>query len=238
VGESNFQFLKRMADKTGYRFWCSGGTLYMVSPLMAIQGAGAGATPVYTSNKNLLVLDTCRNFSYLRGQNLPGSVQTHRAIFGIDAASGKPFSANVPSTSGSRTRTAIKTSYSTQSYTDAQQRVAAWSALSQFWLGATAELYGSTTLYPGKLVKLSGSALMDGAAGLWLVSKVTQHLVCSVTGVPTIDKFISDVVLLRNSASGNGVSLASSKPVKPEFTTMTLNQSGTWIATNQSTVTL
>ena len=36
---------------------------------------GSSAVPVFTQSKSPNVLDTCRNFKYLRGQNLPGAVQ-------------------------------------------------------------------------------------------------------------------------------------------------------------------
>ena len=237
VAESDFQFLKRIADKTGYRFWCSGGTLYMIAPTVAIEGVGSSAVPVFTQSKSPNVLDTCRNFKYLRGQNLPGAVQANRAVFGIDASSGRVFSATAPP-AATTSRVAIKTTYATQTYADAKSRVDAWSALSQFWLGASAELYGSTVIYPGKLVQLNGTALADDAAGYWLVTKVTQNLMSAVTGVPVMDKFISDVNIVRNAASGNKVTLANTQPVVPEFTVMTLNTGGTWISSNKSTVSL
>jgi phage protein D len=237
VSESNFQFLNRIADKTGFRFWCSGGTLYMMQPNVAVQGVGSGAIPVFVQNKATIILDTCRNFRYMRGQNLPGTVQTNRVIYGIDATSGKAFSASTPPATAT-SRVAVKTTYATQSYNDAKNRVNAWASLAQFWLGAEAELYGTSTLYPGKLIRLAGSALADGAAGYWLVSKVSQNLLNSVTGLTTMDKFVTEVTIVRNSASGNAVKLANINPVSPEFTLMTLNSGGTWISTSKGTVTL
>jgi hypothetical protein len=235
IGESNFQFLNRIADKTGYRFWCSGGTLYMVSPVVAIEGTGSGAVPLFTQNKVPNILDTCRNFKFLAGKNLPGSVVAHRAIFGIDQNSGQRFSAvNSP---GDTNRAAIKTSYASQSYADAKARVDAWAALSQFWIGATAQLYGSTSVYPGKLVQLTGTALPDNASGFWLVSQVTQEMSVSFKDVPNLDVFTTSVTMLRNTAETNTVVLANTQPVNPEFVAMTVSN-GQWVATAQAPVVL
>lgn len=237
AGESDFQFLNRIADKTGMRFWCSSGTLYMISPVVAISGAGSAAIPVFYENKVISYVDTCRNFKQLRGQNIPGSVQANRALYGIDKASHQLFVATTQPTSDA-SRVAIKTTYATQAYADASNRVNAWAGLSQFWITATAQLYGTTELYPGKLVQLAGNALPNGAVGYWLVSQATHNIEVSGTGVSNLDLYMSDVVLLRNSAESNSVVLANTQPVTPEHVTMTLNSSGHWISSNVSSVTV
>jgi phage protein D len=237
AGESDFQFLNRIADKTGMRFWASSGTLYMISPIVAISGSGSSAIPVFTQNLAMNVLDTCRNFKYLKGKNVPGSVQANRALYGIDKASGQLFVATTLPTNNT-SNVAIKTTYATQAYADAEARVDAWASLSQFWITATAQLYGTTELYPGKLVHVTGGALPDSAAGYWLVSQVTHSIVQSGTGVTNLDVYLTDVVLLRNTAESNSVVLANTQPVTPEFTQMTLNAAGHWISSNLAVVSI
>lgn len=237
AGESDFHFLCRIADKTGMRFWVSGGTLYMINPTTAISGTGQSAVPQFSANKAIGLLDTCRNFKQLRGNNMPGSVQANRVVYGIDASTGKQFSASAPPANGGK-RIAIKTTYASTNYSDAKARVDAWSAVSQFWAGATAQLYGNTRLYPGKIIQLIGGALPDGAAGIWLVSKATHNLVSAGTGVPNMDTYIVDVTLLRNTQSSDAITLANSDPVTPEFNVMSLNVSGDWTATNSTPVSL
>jgi len=237
VGESDFQFLNRIADKTGLRFWCSGGTLYMISPTAALEGSGQNAIPVYSLNKSLVTLDTCRDFQYMQGNNLPGSVQANRAIFGIDASSGRLFSATATPVN-STSRIAVKTSYAAQSYIEAANRIQAWAALAQFWIGATCTLYGNTTLYPGKLVRITGAALPDNAAGYWLISEASHGMSQSSTALTTLDKYLTDVVLLRNQKETNTVVLSNVTPVNPELTSMTLNTSGHWISTDLAAVSI
>jgi phage protein D len=230
VGESAFNFLCRMANKYGFRFWCSGGTLYMISPVVALKGSGSSAIPVFTTNKSLVVVDTCRNFQYMKGKNLPGSVQANRAIFGIDKSSGQLFTATTQPAQ-STARVAITKTYATQSYADAKSRINAQTALAQFWIGATAQLYGTTELYPGKLIQLTGQALPDNAAGYWLVAKTTHNLSKALSGASAMDRYLVDVTLLSNTEP-TSLTLSNSQPVSPEFVSMQLNQSGNWIATN------
>lgn len=235
IGESDFQFLCRIADRTGMRFWCAGGTLYMISPTAALEGSGQNAIPVYTLNKSMVELDTCREFQYAQGNNLPGSVQANRALFGIDANSNRLFSATAQPVNNS-TRIAVKTSYATQSYQDAKNRITAWSNLAQFWVVATATLYGNTTLYPGKLIQLTGGALPDNAGGYWLVSCAEHGMSQSQTGLTTLDRYLTKVTLLRNQKETNSVVLSNVTAVSPEFTSMRLNTSGNWISTTLAPV--
>src|ERR1700722_8659133 len=60
ANESDFNFLNRIADKTGYRFWVGNGTLYFIDPAAYIQGAGSQGVPTFTANKSLTVQDTVR----------------------------------------------------------------------------------------------------------------------------------------------------------------------------------
>lgn len=233
ASESDFQFLNRMANKCGMRFWCSGGTLYMISPVTALEGGGQSAIPVFYIDKTLTYQDTCRNFSYVQGTNLPGSVQANRAIYGIDAVSGKPFAA--ANTNKATSRVALKTTTSTISYTDAKNRIDAWAARAQFWIGAEATLYGNTHLYPGKVVKLTGSALPSNSAGFWLLSSATHKMTSAVTASPYMDRYLVEVIMLKNQASSK-VTLSNITPVIPEFITCTLSLSGRWTSSNLAVV--
>jgi hypothetical protein len=233
--ETDFQFLNRIANKAGMRFWCSGGTAYMINPATALEGGGQSAVPQFYTDKSANYQDTCRDLTYMQGTNLPGSVQANRVLYGIDAATGVPFSASSQPVS-STNRVALKSSAPTTSYNDAKNRVNSWAALSQFWIGAQATLYGNTRLYPGKVVQLTGLALPSNAAGFWLISSVTHNLSSAGTASNYMDKYLADVVLLKNEAA-NSVTLSNITPVIPEFTSMSLNLSGRWISTLLSGVT-
>lgn len=240
TGESDFQFLKRLAHKTGMRFWVSSGTLYMVDPVVIFQGAGQNAVPTFLQNKVIGTADTCRNFRYSKGRNVPGSVQANRTVYGIDATTGQEFSATA--SSPGTTRAAVSTFYATQSYADAYARMVGWQNLSQFWITATADLYGNTSVYPGKLIAIFGNALPDGSAGYWLVSKVTHSITLNQVGPANTNQFLSSATLIRNKEAITGsavpatLSQASTAPVMPEFTKMNLNQNGQWVSVNRGPV--
>ena len=232
--ETDFQFLNRIANKVGMRFWCSGGTAYMISPTTMLEGGGQSAVPQFYCDKSPTYQDTCRDLTYLQGTNLPGSVQANRVLYGIDSATGQQFSASTQPVSGGQ-RVSLKSTTSTTSYSDAKNRVNSWAALSQFWVGAQATLYGNTDLYPGKVVQLGGTALPTNASGYWLVSSVTHNLSYSGTASAYMDKYLANVTLLKNDAATN-VTLSNITPVIPEFTNMSLNLSGQWISTLLSAV--
>jgi phage protein D len=237
TGESNFQFLNRIANKCGMRFWCSGGTLYMISPTAALQGAGQSTPPTFTVNKLLGELDTCRNFQVTEGLNLPGSVQANRVIYGIDHGTGARFSASASPVTNTP-NIAVKTTTSVTSQADAQNRVNAWAALSQFYIGATCTLYGNSNIYPGKLVNISGQALPASSGGTWLVASATHNMSASEQQAAQLDTYLTDVVLLRNQTKQRSTILSNITPVNPEFVTMSLNQNGNWVSQNLAAITV
>jgi phage protein D len=235
VSESNFQFLNRIAAKTGLRFWCSGGTLYMVAPDIALYGAGQGAIPSFTSNKLLTQQDTIRQFHLMKGRNLPGAVVANRAVFGVDQATGQVFSA-VTNPSAPTSRTIIRNDAVVQNYQDAQNWVQAMTRLSQYWIGASAQLFGSTTLYPGKLITLSGAALPDNMSGAWLVASAEHKLLSSGTANPVLDRYMTDVTIFRNTENAS-VKLAGSQPISPELVSCSLNKGDLWISNTPGVIT-
>lgn len=235
VSESDFQFLNRIANKTGLRFWCSGGTLYMVAPDIALYGAGQGAVPVFTSNKLLTQQDTIRQFQMVKGKNLPGAVVANRAVFGIDAATGQVFSA-VANPARATSRIIIRNDAVATNYQTAKNWITAMAKLSQYWIGASAQLFGSTLLYPGKLINMQGLALPDNMAGNWLVSSAKHKLLSSGTSNPTLDRYLTDVTVFRNT-EGAPVQLAGSQPISPELTTCALNQGNLWISNTPGVIT-
>lgn len=129
----------------------------------------------------------------------------------------------------------FSTDFAAISYADALQIMNGRQALSQFWLAATAELYGNTLVYPGKIIQLQGVQLPPDCLGNWLVGAVCQVLKSSYTGVAVQDKFVTQVEIFKNS-SGNTLNLAGSTTVSPEFNTMTLS-GGTWKASTTGTIT-
>jgi phage protein D len=233
ANESDFKFLSRMADKIGYRFWVSGGTLYFIDPSVAIQGSTNQAVPSFYMDKQFTYKDTIRDFVMLKGDNLPGSVISNRSMYGLDPSTGQPFQVTAANTSGTTsTIDQINVEWPVSTQADATNLVNAWQGRSQFWQTATAELYGDSLLYPGKLVNLTGLQMPSESTGNWLVSSAQHTLMSSGTGVPNFDRYVCHVEMVRNSTSQT-LDLKQITPVSPEIITCSL--SGTlWVSSSQS----
>lgn len=217
-GESDFAFLNRMADKYGYRFFVSGGTLYFVDPAAALASGNTTTNPTYTMDKSLAYQDTLRNFQWNQGDNLPGGTLTNKTIYALDASSGQVVTATAPASAASTT-TYINTNRIVTSQADAQDTVNSWQSLSQFWIGGTAQTFGNPLLYPGKVITLGGASLPGGAAGNWMVTSARHQMKVSGFTLPNLDRFATDVQIVRNNASAD-VTLTGSNAVSPEFVTM------------------
>jgi phage protein D len=219
ANESDHKFLIKIANKTGMRYWCSNGTLYMVKPDIKMVGNQSSTSPIYQANKLFTHQDTIRNFEILKGNNIPGSVVASRAIFGIDQVTGQAFSA-VNQQTGTN-RVVIKQDTSVANYYDAKNRIDASAALSQFNIQASAQLFGNTTLYPGKVVNLQGVSMPAGMIGEWLVTCTKHKLLVSYIGNAARDIYVVDVILVRNTPTG--LNLTNVQPIIPEFTGMGLS---------------
>lgn len=227
---SDFAYMNYIAGKVGYRFWVSGGTLYFIDPAVIVAGTSRQAVPVYRQDKLVTQQDTIRNFQQLQGDNLPGAVVAQRQMYGIDATSGHLFQSSVGSGNTTKTETVLLAG----SYGQANQILAGWQNLSQFWIGATAELFGYSLLYPGKVVYLDGNALPGGNIGYWIVVSVKHILKASYTAVATNDKYVTQAVLMRNT-SGTLPSIKDTNVISPEFVTCTVSN-GTWYSSSLQTI--
>jgi len=231
ANESDFHFLNRIADKVGYRFWVSGGTLYFIDPAVILQGTGNQAIPKFYMDKSFMYMDTMRNFSMSLGDNIPGGAITTRNIYGINEATGSPFNvkaSNAPSSSISQ----ITNEWPVTTVNEARNIVDAWQGRSQFWLAATAEFYGTAYVYPGKLVYLEGDQLNNEATGYWIVSSSDHVMSTSGTTDPTKDRYVTHVQLLKNETNILP-KLKSMQKIVPEFVGCSL-LSGQWKASSQT----
>jgi phage protein D len=231
ANESDFQFMNRIASKTGFRFWVSGGTLYLVDPAVVLVGAGQTTVPTYAMDKRLYWQDTIRNFSKLQGDNLPGAPVATRSVFGVDTTTGKLVQARAGTGSiQQHSTTRVATSLG-----EAQQHVQAWHNLSQWWIAATAELFGNVSLYPGKVVNLTGNGMLAGDQGTWLVSSARHLMKMSGTGYTASDKYVTQVALTRN-ASGPQPAVKGAVRITPEIVGCALS-SGVWYSTSGAVIT-
>lgn len=230
VAQSDFQFMNYIAQKAGMRFWVSGGTLYLIDPASVMTSSAQQGVPTFLQDKSQTKQDTMRDFQVLQGDNLPGSNVAQRSVSGVDATSGHVLSAST----GAGQINIINTSRVVSSYSEAQSVLAGWQSLSQFWTGASAELFGNTLVYPGKLVYLQGNGLPGGNVGYWLVVYAKQLLKSSMTSSPIHDRYVTQVILMRNS-SATVPKISNTHVISPEFTECVYSD-GAWYSTNQSVI--
>jgi phage protein D len=225
--ESDLAFLNRMAAKTGYRFWVSGGSLYFIDPAVVLAASARQGIPTYRLDKQFTQMDSVRDFEVLQGDNLPGAVKAQRVIHGVDQNTGQPFTVTADGTSSSSI-TKIQTGRVAKSVAEAKALVNAWAGLQQFWVMATAELWGNAVLYPGKLVHLTGSAMPGGTAGYWMVASADHLLKKSGLAYTVSDRYVTRVGLVRNQAASTPA-VKQITPVQPEFVPC-LHNGALWVA--------
>lgn len=230
ANESDFAFLNRIADKIGFRVWISGSTGYFVDPAVVLSGSSTQGVPNFYSNKLFTQVDTMRDFEMNQGDNLPGAVVSDRNLFGIDAQSGNVFQAQAVSAQNP-TITQIYSDWPVTDYTTAKNLVQAKQNRSQFWITATAELFGDTYLYPGKMVFLSGNQVPPDAQGYWLIGSAKHLLKASGTTVSSYDKYVTQVVLMRNNNTIiPNFNTNQGSNVVPEYVPCVF-RNGSWVST-------
>jgi phage protein D len=254
ANESDFSYMNRIAAKTGYRFWVGGGTMYFIDPAVVLIATSTQLVPNYFMYKRLDWQDTIRDFHKFQGDNLPGSLVATRNLYGIDPTTGQFFTATTSAAGGTTVTTGVPattTSSPTLAATgttgflqtntvrtattasDAQQHVNSWQALSQWWIAGNAELFGTTLLYPGKVVHLQGDAMPSGDSGFWIVGSVRHLLKTSLTTAVN-DKYVTKVSVLRNASAA--IPYKQAQQISPEFVTMSLS-GGVWVSSDTSSIT-
>jgi len=199
AGESDFAFLNRLAQKTGFRFWVSGGTLYFVDPLMMLSAASTYFIYEYTIDGALTYMDTAKNFRRLAGDNLPGAAQATRQIWGIDASNNQRFHVNASGSSGPVM--VQRTDKFARSRDEAQQMADAVQSLAQFQVGCTVDVLGNVLLYPGKVFRLDGKAMADSSQGYYLITAATHKLYASGLDDTIKDLYWTTLTGLKDSRS-------------------------------------
>jgi hypothetical protein len=231
ASESDFNFLNRMAAKIGFRFWCSGGTLYFIDPQVLMTGFPYLMVPTYYINLNQVSQDTARLFEKTQGGNLPGAVIAQRQTSGFDQKTGNIVTTTV---GASGAPVLVYTDRVVQSYAEGQTVISAKQSLSQFWITATVEVFGNIMLYPGKMIKLDGDAMPYESAGEWLISGAQHILAPGGTSLPQNDRYVTKLTMLRNIQAMP--TLKGVQRIQPEFVPCVVTN-GKWRSTKLYSIT-
>ena len=235
ANESDFQFLNRIATKVGFRFWVSGGSLYMIDPLIILAATSNQIVPQYRVDQYPGNQDYAMNFKIVQGDNIPGSVQKNRKVFGIDPSTSQVYS--VTAAGDSYADDTVDSSRHVTSKAEAQNIVNANKSLAQFWVQATVDVMGFTVLYPGKVINLQGYAIPDGDSGDWIVTGA-DHLL-QPSGSPAVinDQYVTRLTVMRNAKDTTLIPhIKGIQNVVPEIVTCSL-QGGKWTAASMTAIT-
>jgi hypothetical protein len=168
------------------------------------------------------------------GDNIPGGTQTVRQIYGLDKATGRVFKTKARNATATTSIDQINSQWPVTTLRHAQNLVDAWQGRSQFWMAATAELYGTSYLYPGKMVQLAGNQLNNEAQGYWIVDSADHVLKTSGSTDPTKDKYVTHVQLIKNETTVLP-KLKSVNKISPEFVGCKLFN-GVWQSSSQNVI--
>lgn len=233
AGESDFEFLTRMAQKYGYRFWVSGGTLYFVDPAAILHGPNPNYVPQYFIDHYPGRKDTARDFKLYRGDAIPGGNMAVRQISGIDASNNSTFT---EAADGPVQKNLIQqTQRHVTSRAEARRLMNAQQNLSQYWQAGNVQLFGYVLLYPNKMIKLDGYGIPNGYGGNWVVSGTHHKLTLGLSSDHTKDKFTSHVDVVKNTTTYIP-KVSSYQTITPEIVQCTLVD-GIWQANNRSALT-
>lgn len=232
AGESDFSFLNRLAQKTGFRFWVSGGTLYFTDPLMMLSAASTYFVYDYTIDGALTYADTAKNFRRLAGDNLPGAAQATRQIWGIDASNNQRFHVSAAGSSGPVM--VQRTDKFARNLDEAQQMADAVQSLAQFQVGCSVDVLGNTLLYPGKVFRLDGKAMADSSQGYYLITAATHKMYASGLTDATKDLYWTSLTGLKDSRSYIPAYKGIQK-ISPEIVTC-IRAGNQWQASAQSAI--
>lgn len=231
ANESDFQFMIRLANRIGFRFWVSGGTLYFIDPLALLAGSSHYFVPQYTIDQLPYTQDTAKNFRVLQGDNIPGSTQKNRVIYGINNTGGVY---RVQADNDAYDFDTVDTNHHATDYQTAKNLANAKKNLTQFWIEATMEVYGYNLLYPGKVIQLGGGAVPKPHQGKWIVTGADHILKPSGNPQPYDDGYVTRITMIRNETSFKP-KLGNVQNIVPEFVQCTLS-GNTWVAQSRNVV--
>jgi len=232
AGESDFLFLKRIANKIGFKVWVSGGTMYFIDPIVILSGISSYFVPQYHISMIPGKVDTAQHFRKIQGDNIPGGEVVNRQIYGIEQGTGKVFLTKSDTNQASGVDF-NDTHRHVTSHAEARRLMNAAQALSQFWVYASCQVFGWSLLYPGKALKLTGYHMLDAEKGDWIVTGATHKMRLSWM-TPALDTYVTEVELMRNT-TGYYPKIKGIHPVSPEIVACTLSN-GVWQSTNMNVV--
>lgn len=224
--ESDFQMLRRLEDRTGYRFWFDGTTIYFLDPNRLV------ISPNLSSVTRLFQNQSGRNnlfaLNVLSGSLTPESNNpTVKSVYGLDQNGRLIKSTSARAIADGNLDTPGRTSISSLSANSMREaRSMSNTEIGKSdWMEAEAVIAGNSGIKVGSVVSLDGDLLASGNRGLWLVKDT----------VNIIDRTLSTTLYItRNTKTGLKYSTNSSLN-EPSGSDSVLRKGGAWEARSLGT---
>ncbi|KUL44733.1 hypothetical protein ADL22_12375 [Streptomyces sp. NRRL F-4489] len=197
--QSDFAFLRDLAQEYGLRLVADATTVYLTSPLATLRRGQAIPSAHLTKLPGLH--DTIYAFDALHGELEPGGGRRTR----IEGYAYNRHTRHLSRSVDARSATAAHRTYATalpaDSRAEAEERVSAASAASALWVSANASVRGDARLKVGTEIWLQGAGLGPHTVGTWMIRQVSHRLTLHPTQ-PSQRTYVTDLVLGRNRPDG------------------------------------
>lgn len=197
--QSDFAFLRDMADDLGLRLVVDNTAIYLTDPLVSLRHGRE--IPSFHLTKINGIRDSVYEFNVLNGELEPqGGRRTRVESFGYNRYT-KYLSRTVARASARARHISYTTDLPNNSQTEAGVRAVGKASQAALWVQATARVRGDARVKVGHEVWFQGVGMGPRNIGTWMVREVAHHLEIHPTD-PRLSKFRSDLVIGRNRPEG------------------------------------
>ncbi|MFJ2113938.1 hypothetical protein ACIOEX_18970 [Streptomyces sp. NPDC087850] len=197
--QSDFAFLRDLAEELGLRLVVDNTSVYLTEPLVSLRRGRE--IPSFHLTKINGIKDSVYSFDVLTGELEPdGGRRTRVESFGYNPHT-KFLSRTVARTSAQARYTSFATDLPNSSQTEAGGRASGKASTSALWVQAQVRVRGDARVKVGHEVWFQGVGMGPKNIGTWMVREVSHHLEIHPTD-SRLSKFRSDLVVGRNRPDG------------------------------------
>lgn len=203
---SDFQFLTKLAEEVGFRFYVDNTDLYFVDPSIVIQHKNNDIPQFWVHNQPG-IKDTLEEFKPMVGTTTSGKLVADRQMSGLSKNGFFVTAQNqyqLYEAFNDIPHQPIITHYENfpvESYAEAQQRLEYAKLRNRHWAQAEVTVWGDARARPNSLVDFVGVGVPEDDQGIWLVEKATHKIYMPAsTGSAVAGSYHIDMCVGRDQA--------------------------------------
>jgi phage protein D len=238
---SDYKFLADLANRIGYRFRVTGGTLYFTNPMREFEMGRRQGVAEFSMYQRPNQTDTLRTFQTVEGETLSDGGVAAKHEITLSRGNGRPLKATSAayqhtvfgeSEGGgpNLNLTLASTQYTPTNYAEAQALVDAEALKNFYWVAATATTAGDARVHPGGVVMLDGDALNTEYQGSWMVKRAHHRISRSTYGRTWREAYDMDLTLGRNATAQSVTRVIPAEWLAAVAEVPVVQQNGLWIA--------